>query len=121
MTREDAARKVRLLRATAAPGSGATEPERDTARRLADQLAAAHGLDQPAARRRAGAGFVVDAMGFSYTASFTAEKAFAPEVTEEALRAAVADLLKTYVGKTREDLLRDKQRLFRDLLNGLGP
>ncbi|MES2155483.1 MAG: hypothetical protein V4510_10145 [bacterium] len=36
---------MRALLATAAPGSGATGPERDTARRMADRLSAEHGLD----------------------------------------------------------------------------
>lgn len=41
---DDVKRKVRGLLATAAEGSGATDPERATARRLADQLLLAHGL-----------------------------------------------------------------------------
>lgn len=47
MTRENALRKVRALLNTAAKGSGATDSERETANRLADQLALAHGLNDP--------------------------------------------------------------------------
>ena len=43
---ENVRRKIRALRATAAEGSGATEPERDTAKRLADKLMAEYGLDK---------------------------------------------------------------------------
>lgn len=44
MTRADVLRKVRSLLALAALGSGATEPERASARDKADALMAAHGL-----------------------------------------------------------------------------
>lgn len=44
MTRADVLRKVRSLLALAALGSGATEPERASARSKADALMAAHGL-----------------------------------------------------------------------------
>ena len=44
MTREAAARKARALLATAAAGSGATDPERSTARRLAEGLIRRHAL-----------------------------------------------------------------------------
>ena len=51
MTREDAKRKVRALLNTAAEGSGATEPERATAKRLAIKLIETHRLAE--ARREA--------------------------------------------------------------------
>ncbi len=44
MTRENARRKVRLLEALAAPGSGALPAEADTARALAKKLTLEHGL-----------------------------------------------------------------------------
>lgn len=60
MNQEDARRKVRALRATAAPGSGATDPERATAARLADKLTRENGLDRLApARNRYGDFFTV--------------------------------------------------------------
>jgi hypothetical protein len=46
MTREDAARKVRALLATAAWNSGATRPERATARDLAERLIERFDLDE---------------------------------------------------------------------------
>jgi hypothetical protein len=39
-------KKIRSLLEVAKPGSGATEPERDTARRLAERLLAANGLTE---------------------------------------------------------------------------
>lgn len=45
-TVEAVKRRVRSLLVLAAPGSGATEPERATARRLADKLMAAYGLHE---------------------------------------------------------------------------
>lgn len=46
MSMDDVKRKVRSLLTVAAAGSGATDPERETARRLADQLMAKHGLTE---------------------------------------------------------------------------
>ncbi len=43
---DDIKRKVRSLLAVAAPGSGATGPERDTAQSLATKLMARHGLKE---------------------------------------------------------------------------
>lgn len=95
MTRSDAERKVRALRATAAPGSGATDPERDTARRLADRLSAEHGLAGPS--RRAGGGAVtVD----------VAEFTFRPQDVADAM------------AMLRDRALNDKRKAFRDILNG---
>lgn len=45
-SKQDAIRRVRALRRTAAAGSGATEPERDTANRLAARLTARHALTE---------------------------------------------------------------------------
>jgi hypothetical protein len=45
-------RKVRSLLELAAPSSGATEPERATARAMADKLMAKHGLSEADVPRR---------------------------------------------------------------------
>lgn len=46
MKHEDLIRRIRSLLEVAKPGSGATEPERDTAKRLAKSLMDAAGLNE---------------------------------------------------------------------------
>ena len=50
----DIKRKVRSLLAVAAPGSGATDAERDTARRMADKLMADNGFSEKDVGLRSG-------------------------------------------------------------------
>lgn len=105
MRREDAARKVRALRATAAPGSGATDPERATAGRLADRMVAEHGLDRPAPARRDYSGsFTVDIGANAFYHAFSSDGFYTTEELKEVMR--------------RKSALDEKRRRFREILNG---
>lgn len=101
--------------------AGATGPERETAARLARRLMAQHGLAERDVPER-----VVDARaptadpwaGFGTTT--TAGAGFTP-LSEEILRETLASILKNYTGKTKEEMLNDKIKIFRDALNGQPP
>lgn len=105
MTREDAVRKVRALRATATAGSGATEPERATAQRLADGLVARFGLDRPSSREAPTITLTVNAADLDFPT-------FSRGQWENTIMAAIR-------GKSQEELLRRKKELFRDILSRL--
>lgn len=120
MTREDAARKVRALRATAAEGSGAFPAERETAKRMADRLADEHGLDRPApapAPRRDYGGF-----GFSVNVQanqFYSEGAtFHFDPTDELFQRTMREALRDYDSSSVAEAIEAKRKRFRDILNG---
>jgi hypothetical protein len=112
MDRENVRGKIKGLLNMAKEGSGATDPERETAQRLADKLMKEHGfvLRKPAPERPSWEPSIDPFRG----------AAFDPlgGLTEETLRQSIDEILRGYVEKSKEQLLREKRELFRDILRG---
>lgn len=105
MTREDAQRKVSALLNTAAAGSGATNPERATAKRLADKLTAEYRLGDP---RREGPQITItvnDVWAGAFGTSFE-------DTIKSVMRESNAEELESIAAK---------QRVFREKMNRTAP
>lgn len=99
--------RVRKLRSLAAPGSGATEHERSTASRLADELTAKFRLDEPeppVATFTAGGDEFVD-ISTAINDILAGNEALIRDI----LRGSTA---------AREARVRAKMKRFRDILSG---